>query len=62
MLVWEVQPWALSILRDKVKKAGLDISVSNQAISNLQDTANTLIVTQEELADRAGQKPHELFM
>ncbi|WP_019323242.1 PTS mannitol transporter subunit IICB [Streptococcus mutans] len=45
-----------SILRDKVKKAGLDISVSNQAISNLQDTANTLIVTQEELADRAGQK------
>lgn len=34
-----------SILRDKVKKAGLDISVSNQAISNLQDTANTLIVT-----------------
>ena len=45
-----------SILRDKVKKASLDISVSNQAISNLQDTANTLIVTQEELADRAGQK------
>ena len=45
-----------SILRDKVKKAGLDIPVSNQAISNLQDTANTLIVTQEELADRAGQK------
>ncbi|EMC15049.1 PTS system, mannitol-specific enzyme IIBC component [Streptococcus mutans N66] len=45
-----------SILRDKVKKADLDISVSNQAISNLQDTANTLIVTQEELADRAGQK------
>lgn len=45
-----------SILRDKVKKAGLDIPVTNQAISNLQDTANTLIVTQEELADRAGQK------
>ena len=42
-----------SILRDKVKKAGLDIPVSNKAISNLTDTPNTLIVTQEELAERA---------
>ncbi|MEX2785225.1 PTS mannitol-specific transporter subunit IIBC [Streptococcus sp. H49] len=45
-----------SILRDKVKKAGLDLPVSNKAISNLTDTPNTLIVTQEELADRAAQK------
>lgn len=45
-----------SILRDKVKKAGLDIPVSNKAISNLTDTLNTLIVTQEELAERAAQK------
>ncbi|HEL2384257.1 TPA: PTS mannitol transporter subunit IICBA [Streptococcus suis] len=45
-----------SLLRDKVKKAGLDIPVTNKAISNLQDTDYTLIVTQEELADRAAQR------
>lgn len=45
-----------SLLRDKVKKAGLDIPVSNKAISALEDTANTLIVTQEELPDRAMQR------
>lgn len=45
-----------SILRDKVKKAGLDIPVTNKAISNLQDTDHTLIVTQEELAARAAQR------
>ncbi|KXT78662.1 PTS mannitol transporter subunit IICB [Streptococcus sp. DD13] len=45
-----------SLLRDKVKKAGLDIPVSNQAISTLEDTDYTLIVTQEELADRAAQR------
>ncbi|MCU0083043.1 PTS mannitol-specific transporter subunit IIBC [Streptococcus danieliae] len=45
-----------SLLRDKVKKAGLDIPVSNKAISALEDTENTLIVTQEELADRALQR------
>ncbi|WP_390409892.1 PTS mannitol transporter subunit IICBA [Lacticaseibacillus jixiensis] len=42
-----------SILRDKVKKAGLDLSVTNTAISNLQDQPGLLVVTQEELADRA---------
>lgn len=51
-----------SILRDKVKKAGLDIPVSNKAISNLTDTPNTLIVTQEELAERAAQKHQVQFM
>lgn len=45
-----------SLLRDKVKKAGLDVPVSNKAISALEDTENTLIVTQEELADRALQR------
>lgn len=45
-----------SLLRDKVKKAGLDIPVSNKAISALEDTEKTLIVTQEELADRALQR------
>lgn len=45
-----------SILRDKVKKAGLEIPVSNQAISNLLDTPKTLIVTQEELTPRAKDK------
>ncbi|PCH12465.1 PTS system mannitol-specific EIICBA component [Streptococcus parauberis] len=45
-----------SILRDKVKKAGLAIPVTNKAISNLTDVTNTLIVTQQELAPRAAQK------
>ncbi|HEM4929263.1 TPA: PTS mannitol-specific transporter subunit IIBC [Streptococcus suis] len=45
-----------SLLRDKVKKAGLDIPVTNKAIANLQDTEYTLIVTQQELADRAAQR------
>lgn len=45
-----------SILRDKVKKAGLSIPVINKAISNLTDVTNTLIVTQQELAPRAAQK------
>lgn len=45
-----------SLLRDKVKKAGLSIPVTNKAIANLQDTEKTLIVTQEELAARAAQR------
>ena len=45
-----------SLLRDKVKKAGLKIPVTNKAISNLTDEPNTLIVTQEELAARAAQR------
>lgn len=46
-----------SLLRDKVKKAGLtNISVTNKAISKLQDEPGLLVVTQEELADRALQK------
>lgn len=45
-----------SVLRDKVKKAGLALPVSNSAINNLSDDPNALIVTQEELHDRASQK------
>ncbi|MGX7418953.1 PTS mannitol transporter subunit IICB [Carnobacterium gallinarum] len=45
-----------SILRNKVKKAGLDIAVTNSAISNLTDEVGTLIVTQIELAPRALEK------
>lgn len=44
-----------SILRDKVKKAGLNIDVTNRAIANLTDAADTLVVTQEELAPRAAK-------
>lgn len=52
-----------SILRDKVKKAGLGIPVSNQAISNLVDTPKTLIVTQEELTPRAkGKSPSAIHV
>lgn len=45
-----------SLLRDKVKKAGLSIPVTNKAIANLSDEPNTLIVTQEELVARAAQR------
>ncbi|KRL02466.1 PTS mannitol transporter subunit IICBA [Liquorilactobacillus capillatus] len=46
-----------SLLRDKVKKAGIkDIPVTNIAISRLKDEEGLLVVTQDELADRALQK------
>ncbi|MFT9203262.1 MAG: PTS mannitol transporter subunit IICBA [Liquorilactobacillus satsumensis] len=46
-----------SLLRDKVKKAGItDIPVTNTAISRLKDEDGLLVITQEELADRALQK------
>jgi mannitol PTS system EIICBA or EIICB component len=52
-----------SILRKKVKEAGLAQQVSNSAINNLQDDANALIVTQEELQERAKQKaPNATFV
>ncbi|WP_273124481.1 PTS mannitol transporter subunit IICBA [Bacillus weihaiensis] len=44
-----------SLLRKKVKEAGLDVSVTNTAISNL--TADTqVVITQEELTPRAKSK------
>ncbi|MFT8556400.1 PTS mannitol transporter subunit IICBA [Liquorilactobacillus hordei] len=46
-----------SLLRDKVKKAGItDIPVTNTAISRLKDENGLLVITQEELAERALQK------
>ncbi|SFV41638.1 PTS mannitol transporter subunit IICBA [Ligilactobacillus acidipiscis] len=46
-----------SLLRDKFKKAGLqDISVTNMAVRNLKDEDGLLVVTQEELQERAQQK------
>ncbi|UDM80220.1 PTS mannitol transporter subunit IICBA [Vagococcus fluvialis] len=45
-----------SILRKKVKEAGLNIEVTNSSINNLQQEDNALIVTQIELQERAKQK------
>ncbi|MBM6615936.1 PTS mannitol transporter subunit IICB [Desemzia sp. RIT804] len=45
-----------SLMRKKVKEAGLDIPVTNSSISNLKDEDGLLIITQEELAERASQK------
>ncbi len=45
-----------SVLRNKIKKAGLEgITVSNAAIANLDGTAD-LIITQQQLTDRARAK------
>lgn len=52
-----------SILRKKVREAGLDIEVTNSAISRLTNQENTIIVTQEELQARAQQKsPKSTFV
>ncbi|MCM3540826.1 PTS mannitol transporter subunit IICBA [Priestia endophytica] len=44
-----------SLLRKKVKEAGLSISVTNTAISNLPNDAQ-IVITQEELTPRAQNK------
>ncbi|MFJ5716761.1 PTS mannitol transporter subunit IICB [Neobacillus sp. NPDC093127] len=44
-----------SILRNKVKKAGLDITVINTAINNLPNDAD-VVVTHKDLTDRAKAK------
>lgn len=44
-----------SLLRKKVKEAGLDIAVTNTAISNLPPDAQ-IVITQEELTPRAQNK------
>ncbi len=44
-----------SILRNKVKKAGLDVEVSNTAINNLPSDAD-VVVTHKDLTDRAKVK------
>lgn len=45
-----------SLLRKKVKEAGIDVPVTNSSISNLTDEDGLLIITQKELAERASQK------
>ncbi|WEV71614.1 PTS mannitol transporter subunit IICBA [Lactobacillus sp. ESL0785] len=45
-----------SLLRDKFKKAGINIAVTNMAIRNLHDDSNLLVVSQNQLADRSLQK------
>ena len=44
-----------SLLKKKVKEAGLNVTVSNIAISKLPDDAS-LVITQEELTPRAKQR------
>ncbi|MBU3568854.1 PTS mannitol transporter subunit IICBA [Priestia aryabhattai] len=44
-----------SLLRKKVKEAGLDIKVTNTAISNIPNDTQ-IVITQEELTPRAQQK------
>ena len=52
-----------SLLRDKFKKAGIKVSVTNTAVRNLKDEDGLLVITQEELADRALQKtPHAMHV
>jgi PTS system mannitol-specific IIC component len=42
-----------SVLRNKIKKAGIeDVTVTNKAIANLDDSAD-LVITQNQLTDRA---------
>jgi PTS system mannitol-specific IIC component len=45
-----------SVLRNKIKKAGIDgVTVTNQAIANLTGDAD-LVITHQDLTDRARQK------
>jgi len=48
-----------SVLRNKIKKAGIDdVSVTNKAIANL-DGSEDLVITQQQLTDRArGRTPN----
>jgi PTS system mannitol-specific IIC component len=48
-----------SLLRKKVKEAGIDLPVTNTAIRNLKADAHTLVVTQNDLADLAASKAPE---
>src|SRR5690606_23355797 len=52
-----------SVLRNKIKKAGVEgVTVTNQAIANLDGTAD-LVITQQQLTDRArAQSPDSLHV
>ncbi len=43
-----------TVLRGKIKEAGLNIQVTNAAINDLSDA--DIVITQEELSDRARAK------
>lgn len=45
-----------SLMKKKVKEANLDINVTNSSINNLQDEEGLLVITQEELTERAAQR------
>lgn len=52
-----------TIVRNKLKKEKIDINVTNVAIRDLKDDINVLIITQEELVNRAKEKaPSAQFM
>lgn len=52
-----------SVLRNKIKKAGIDgVTVTNQAIANLDGTAD-LVITHQDLTDRArGKSPKSVHV
>ncbi|MDP3949566.1 PTS mannitol transporter subunit IICB [Microbacterium sp.] len=52
-----------SVLRNKLKKAGIeDVKVTNAAIANLDGTAD-LVITQQQLTDRAkGKSPNSIHV
>ena len=45
-----------SLLRKKFKEEDIDVNVTNSAINQLKDDANTLVITQQELTNRAQQR------
>ena len=52
-----------SVLRNKFKKAGIeDLKIVNQAIANLDGTAD-VVITQQQLTDRAkAQSPNSIHI
>jgi PTS system mannitol-specific IIC component len=51
-----------SVLRNKIKKAGVDdVSVTNKAIANL-DGSEDLVITQQQLTDRARGRTNALHV
>jgi PTS system mannitol-specific IIC component len=45
-----------SLLRKKFEEEDIDMDVTNSAINQLKDDANTLVITQQELTNRAQQR------
>ena len=58
MRAWAPAPWAPACCAKRVQAAGLDISVTNRAINNLDDQVD-LVITHKDLTDRARRHaPH----